>query len=399
MRQLTSLDAQFLAVESARTYGHVGGLAVYDPATAPGGELEIEDICRLVGERIHLLPPFRWRLVGVPLGLDHPYWVEDPDFDLDFHIRDSAVPPPGDDRQLAETVARIFARPLDRTPAAVGAVPDPGPRGRARRAADEGPPLRRRRRVGQRDPHRAARPQPRGPRDPAARGATGRRARAGRAGDARPRPAGAAAAAAARAALGADRAPEPDRAAGRERVPRRADDLARRGATSAAGSASSTATRRSSRRPPPARRGRRSTAASPATAASRSGSSRSTRSRRSRTRPASPSTTSSSRCARARCATGCKERDELPKEPLVAMVPVSVRTEEQMGTFGNRVSMMIVPIADRRGRPQAPAQAHARAAARRQGAPQGACPRTCSRTRRASSRPPSPRWPRARRWR
>src|SRR5918995_1849317 len=115
MRQLTSLDAQFLAVESSRTYGHVGGLAVYDPATAPGGGLSVPDVCRLVGDRIHLLPPFRWRLVGVPLGLDHPYWVEDPDFDLDFHVRESAVPPPGDDRQLAETVARIFSRPLDRT--------------------------------------------------------------------------------------------------------------------------------------------------------------------------------------------------------------------------------------------------------------------------------------------
>src|SRR4051812_5507024 len=115
MRQLTSLDAQFLAVESARTYGHVGGLAVYDPATAPGGALEVADICRLVSQRLHLLPPFRWRLVEVPFGIDHPYWIEDPDFDLDFHIRDSAVPPPGDDRRVAETVARIFARPLDRS--------------------------------------------------------------------------------------------------------------------------------------------------------------------------------------------------------------------------------------------------------------------------------------------
>src|SRR5215210_1532767 len=115
MRQLTTLDAQFLAVESAKTYGHVGGLAVYDPSTAPGGRLGVEDICRLVGERLHLLPPFRWRLVEVPLSLDLPYWVEDPDFDLDFHVRESAVPPPGDDRQLAETVARIFARPLDRS--------------------------------------------------------------------------------------------------------------------------------------------------------------------------------------------------------------------------------------------------------------------------------------------
>src|ERR1700742_1893998 len=115
MRQLTTLDAQFLAVESARTYGHVGGLAVYDPSTAPGGVLEVEDLCRLVSERLHLLPPFRWRLVSVPLGLDLPYWIEDPDFDLDFHIRESAIPPPGDDRKLAETVSRIFARPLDRS--------------------------------------------------------------------------------------------------------------------------------------------------------------------------------------------------------------------------------------------------------------------------------------------
>jgi WS/DGAT/MGAT family acyltransferase len=115
MRQLTSLDAQFLGVETASTYGHVGGLAVYDPSTAPGGTLEIADVCRLLSERMHLLPPFRWRLVQVPLGIDLPYWVEDPEFDLDFHIRESAVPPPGDNRRLAETVARIFARPLDRS--------------------------------------------------------------------------------------------------------------------------------------------------------------------------------------------------------------------------------------------------------------------------------------------
>src|SRR5918992_3606121 len=115
MRQLTPLDAQFLAVESSRTYGHVGGLAVYDPSTAPGGRLGVPELCRLVEERLHLLPPFRWRLGQVPLGLDLPYWTEDEDFDLDFHIRESAVAPPGDDGQLAQTAARIFARPLDRS--------------------------------------------------------------------------------------------------------------------------------------------------------------------------------------------------------------------------------------------------------------------------------------------
>jgi len=65
MRQLTSLDAQFLGVETSSTYGHVGGLAVYDPSTAPGGTLEIGDVCRMVSERLHMLPPFRWRLVEV----------------------------------------------------------------------------------------------------------------------------------------------------------------------------------------------------------------------------------------------------------------------------------------------------------------------------------------------
>ena len=344
MRQLTSLDAQFLAVESARTYGHVGGLAVYDPATAPGGRLEIKDICRLVGERIHLLPPFRWRLVGVPLGLDHPYWIEDPDFDLDFHIRDSAVPPPGDDRQLAETVARIFARPLDRTRPLwelylIHGLQD----GRValltkvHHSVVDGV-------SGNEILAVLLDPSPEGREIPPPDGTVEDGARAERDRDARPRPDGAAAPAAARAALGPDRAAQPDRAARRERVPGRPHVLARRG-----------------RGPPPARpraqgpgdpRGDHRAAAAdlvqrphlrpPPLLVRRS--SRSTRSRRSRTRPASRSTTSSSRSARGALRDWLKERDELPREPLVAMVPVSVRTEEQMGTFGNRVSMMIVPI-------------------------------------------------------
>jgi diacylglycerol O-acyltransferase / wax synthase len=114
MHQLTSLDAQFLALESKTTYGHVSGLAIYDPSTAPGGQLRRADVCRLIDERLHMLPPFRWRLAEVPFGIDHPYWVDDPDFDLDFHIRETAAPPPGDDKALAEQIARIVARPLDR---------------------------------------------------------------------------------------------------------------------------------------------------------------------------------------------------------------------------------------------------------------------------------------------
>ncbi len=115
MRQLTSLDAQFLAIETPRAFGHVGGLAVYDPALAPGGELTIGDVCRRISERMHLLPPFQQKLVTIPLGLDHPYWIEDPDFDIDFHVREIGLAPPGNFRQLAEQVARIMARPLDRS--------------------------------------------------------------------------------------------------------------------------------------------------------------------------------------------------------------------------------------------------------------------------------------------
>ena len=73
-----------------------------------------DDIAAVVAGRIDQLPPFHQRLVRVPLGLDHPYWIEDPDFDLDYHLREIGVPPPGDDEQVAELVARIVGRPLDR---------------------------------------------------------------------------------------------------------------------------------------------------------------------------------------------------------------------------------------------------------------------------------------------
>jgi WS/DGAT/MGAT family acyltransferase len=76
--------------------------------------LTVNDIRRLISERLHLLGPFRWRLVEVPFALDHPYWIEDPEFDVEYHVRELALPQPGDDRQLGEQVARIHSRPLDR---------------------------------------------------------------------------------------------------------------------------------------------------------------------------------------------------------------------------------------------------------------------------------------------
>lgn len=114
MRQLSSVDAQFIALEDGRNHAHVSSLAVYDPSTAPGGRLTLESITQLIEERLHLLPPFRWRLAEVPFGIDYPYWVDDPEPDLGFHIRELALPDPGDEQMLCEQVARLVSRPLDR---------------------------------------------------------------------------------------------------------------------------------------------------------------------------------------------------------------------------------------------------------------------------------------------
>jgi diacylglycerol O-acyltransferase / wax synthase len=114
VRQLTSLDAQFLALEDRRHYGHVGGVAVLDPSTAPGGKLDLADLQYLIAERLPLVPPFRWRLAEVPFGLDYGYWLDDGDFDIDFHVRELALPAPGTKEKLSEQVSRIFSRPLDR---------------------------------------------------------------------------------------------------------------------------------------------------------------------------------------------------------------------------------------------------------------------------------------------
>ncbi len=114
MRQLNGIDVSFLNMETPTTFGHVSSVTIYDPTDAPGGA-GIEATKKIILERMDQLAPFRRRLVEVPLGLDLPYWIEDPHFDIDFHVRHHAVPPPGNAQQLAEAVSRIIARPLDRT--------------------------------------------------------------------------------------------------------------------------------------------------------------------------------------------------------------------------------------------------------------------------------------------
>jgi WS/DGAT/MGAT family acyltransferase len=113
VHQLSGLDAAFLAMETSAVYGHVGSICVLDPSTAPE-PLTLERLQTVIASRLHLVPPFRRRLAEVPFGFDQPYWIEDPDFDIEFHVRELALPAPGDDRQLAEQAARLHARPLDR---------------------------------------------------------------------------------------------------------------------------------------------------------------------------------------------------------------------------------------------------------------------------------------------
>jgi WS/DGAT/MGAT family acyltransferase len=113
MQQLTTVDAANLYMETSTSYWHVATLVIFDGATSDGATLErMKERYR---ERLPLLAPMRRKLVDVPFHLDYPYWADDPDLDLDEHIRHVSLPPPADDDQLAELVAELSAHPLDRT--------------------------------------------------------------------------------------------------------------------------------------------------------------------------------------------------------------------------------------------------------------------------------------------
>ena len=93
---------------------HVCGMAVYDPSDAPEG-WSFEQVRDVYRSRLHLAPPFRQRLVEVPFGLHHPLWIEDPDFDIDHHLNQVTCPAPGGPRELAELASRLVAIQLDRS--------------------------------------------------------------------------------------------------------------------------------------------------------------------------------------------------------------------------------------------------------------------------------------------
>ncbi len=92
---------------------HIGGVSIYNQATAPGGRVRFKDILNTFESRLHRSPIFRRKLLEVPMGLDQPYWIDDAKFDLEYHVRHIALPQPGDWRQLCIQVARLHAQPLD----------------------------------------------------------------------------------------------------------------------------------------------------------------------------------------------------------------------------------------------------------------------------------------------
>ncbi|MEP6598826.1 MAG: wax ester/triacylglycerol synthase family O-acyltransferase [Actinomycetota bacterium] len=113
--RLTSLDVSFFYLEGRTTPMHVGGLAVFEPPTGGGApSFDYEELVSLLEQRIALVPRYRQKVRFVPGHLLNPVWVDDPDFDITYHVRRSALPRPGSDEQLREFCARIQSRPLDR---------------------------------------------------------------------------------------------------------------------------------------------------------------------------------------------------------------------------------------------------------------------------------------------
>ena len=113
MPQLSAHDAAFLYSDTAHSNANVTLIHIYNQSTAPGGRVRFKTILARIASRLDQLPILRRKLRRVPLNLDFPYWVDDEQFDLEYHVRHIALPKPGDWRQFCIQASRIHARPLD----------------------------------------------------------------------------------------------------------------------------------------------------------------------------------------------------------------------------------------------------------------------------------------------
>ncbi len=114
-QRLSGLDASFLYLERPAMHMHVGGVSVLDPSNLPGGKLAFDELARVITSRLHLVPRFREKVVEVPWNAARPVWIDDAEFDVEFHIRRAALPTPGGRKELADFVQRVASRPLDRS--------------------------------------------------------------------------------------------------------------------------------------------------------------------------------------------------------------------------------------------------------------------------------------------
>lgn len=115
--RLTATDAAFLHIESSREPQHVGSLSELEgaPLRDASGRVRIEDVRSFMAGRLHRVPRLRQKVMFVPYGAGRPVWVDDEHFDIDYHVRLTALPRPGDDRQLCELFGRLQSLPLDRS--------------------------------------------------------------------------------------------------------------------------------------------------------------------------------------------------------------------------------------------------------------------------------------------
>ncbi len=112
---LSGLDSWFLYAERHEAPLHIGATYIFEGTSITQGGRGALGLARTIEERLHLVPRYRQKLMWLPANVGPPVWVDDPDFDLSFHVRRAALPSPGDDQALRDYVARVFARPLDLT--------------------------------------------------------------------------------------------------------------------------------------------------------------------------------------------------------------------------------------------------------------------------------------------
>ena len=114
--RLTATDAAFLRVETPHEPQHVGSLSVFEgaPLRDETGRVRFDELCRHVAHRLHRVPRLRQRVMDVPYDQGRPVWVDDDHFDIEYHVRLTSLPRPGDDEQLSALMGRLQSLPLDR---------------------------------------------------------------------------------------------------------------------------------------------------------------------------------------------------------------------------------------------------------------------------------------------